>query len=88
MPGIESRKMRTGVVVSAAMDKSVTVQVERTVKDPNFGKYLRRRKKYMAHDEKNECKKGDLVAIRECRPLSKRKCWRVVEVLQKASAVE
>ncbi|MFA4973601.1 MAG: 30S ribosomal protein S17 [bacterium] len=88
MSGIESRKLRTGVVVSAAMDKSVTVQVERTVKDPDFGKYLRRRKKYMAHDEKNECKKGDMVAIRECRPLSKRKCWRVVEVLEKASGVE
>jgi len=88
MPGIESRKVRTGVVVSNAMDKSVTVQVERTVKDPDFGKYMRYRKKYMAHDEKNECNKGDTVTIRECRPLSKRKCWRVVEIIEKASGVE
>ncbi|MBN1282403.1 MAG: 30S ribosomal protein S17 [Proteobacteria bacterium] len=88
MTGIQSRKTRTGVVMSTAMDKSVTVRVERTVKDPDFGKYLRRRKKYMAHDEGNECKKGDVVAIRECRPLSRRKRWRVVEILEKASEVE
>ena len=88
MPGKESRKTRTGIVMSNAMDKSVTVQVERTVKDPDFGKYLRRRKKYMAHDEKNECNKGDTVMIRECRPLSKRKRWRVVEIIERASGVE
>jgi small subunit ribosomal protein S17 len=78
-------KRKLGVIKSDAMDKSVTVTVERTVLDPCFKKYVRRRSKFMAHDEKNECKKGDTVTIRECRPLSKRKRWRVEEILKRSS---
>ena len=81
------RKTRTGVVVSDAMDKSVVVEVSRTVLDPTYKKYIRRKSRFMAHDEANACKVGDTVRIRECRPLSKRKRWRVDEVLTKASGV-
>lgn len=81
-------KTKTGVVVSNAMQKSIVVMVERTVIDPTFKKYLRRRNKFMAHDEKNECKKGDMVVIRECRPLSKRKRWMLDKIVEKASGVE
>ena len=88
MPGKEARKRRTGIVMSNAMDKSVTVQVERTVMDQRFKKYIRRRKKFMAHDEKNECREGDVVVIRECRPLSKHKHWRVADILEKASQID
>ena len=84
----EARKTKTGVVVSAAMQKSVTVQIERTVLEPRFKKYIRRRKKFMAHDENNECREGDVVEIRECRPLSKHKRWRVTGIVQRASVVE
>lgn len=76
-------KVKTGIVVSDAMDKSITVQVERTVMDPVFKKYMRYRKKFMAHDEKNECKVGDTVMIRECRPLSRRKRWRLERIVEK-----
>ena len=85
MEGLQKAKRKIGVVVSNAMDKSVTVQVERTVLEPIFKKYVRRKKKFMAHDESNTCNKGDKVVIRECRPLSKRKRWRVESVVQKAS---
>jgi small subunit ribosomal protein S17 len=85
MAGMTGKKMITGTVVSDAMEKSVTVLVERTVLEPEFKKYVRRRKKFMAHDEKNECKVGDTVMIRECRPLSKRKCWRVHSIIEKAT---
>ena len=88
MPGKEARKRRTGIVMSTAMDKSVTVQVERTVMDQRFKKYIRRRKKFMAHDEGNECREGDVVVIRECRPLSKHKCWRITDILKKASQID
>jgi len=88
MGGPTIKKRKTGVVVSSAMDKSVTVMVERTVLDPTFKKYVRRRKKFMAHDEKNECHAGDTVVIRECRPLSKRKRWRVENIIVKASGIE
>ena len=67
-----------GVVVSDKMDKTVTVQVERRFKHPLYGKFIKRTKKYAAHDEANACKVGDQVQIRECRPLSKRKTWEVV----------
>ena len=79
-----TRKVRTGIVVSDAMDKTVAIEVERVVMDPQFKKYIRRKKKFLAHDEKDECKKGDLVEIRESRPLSKRKRWRVVRLVKKA----
>jgi small subunit ribosomal protein S17 len=81
-------KRKTGVVVSIAMQKSITVMVERTLMDPVFKKYIRRRNKFMAHDEKNECQKGDTVVIRECRPLSKCKRWRVESIVTRASQVE
>lgn len=81
-------KKKIGVVVSDVMDKSVTVMVERTVMHPTFKKYMRRKKKFMAHDEGNICRKGDTVLIQECRPLSKCKKWRVEKVLEKGAGVE
>ena len=69
------RRVLQGVVVSDKMDKTVTVKVERRVKHPLYSKVIRRSKKYAAHDEENKCKIGDIVKIRECRPLSKRKTW-------------
>jgi small subunit ribosomal protein S17 len=65
------------------MDKSITVSVERKVKHPIYGKFLKKTTKFMAHDEKNECSIGDVVKIMETRPLSKNKCWRLVEVVEK-----
>jgi small subunit ribosomal protein S17 len=76
----------TGKVVSDKMDKTVTVLVERQVKHPMYGKYLRRSTKFKVHDEDNACKQGDLVTIAECRPISKNKSWRLVEVVERASA--
>ena len=72
------RRVLQGVVVSDKMDKTVTVKVERRVKHPLYSKVIRRSKKYAAHDEDNKCKIGDIVKIRECRPLSKRKTWEVI----------
>jgi small subunit ribosomal protein S17 len=67
-----------GVVVSDKRDKTVTVKVERRVMHPLYKKFIRRSKKYSAHDEGNACKVGDLVSIRECKPISKTKCWEVL----------
>jgi small subunit ribosomal protein S17 len=78
------QKTQTGVVISDKMDKSVVVQVDRLVRHPMYKKYMRRRAKYVAHDETNSCKVGDRVLIRETRPVSKTKRWRVSEVLEKA----
>lgn len=78
------RKTRIGLVVSNKMDKTVTVTVERKVKHPIYGKFVKKTTKFHAHDEKNECTVGDLVRIMETRPLSKTKRWRLVEVLEKA----
>jgi small subunit ribosomal protein S17 len=78
------RKTRIGTVVSNKMDKTVTVTVERKVKHPIYGKFVKKTTKFHAHDEKNECTVGDLVRIMETRPLSKTKRWRLVEVLEKA----
>ncbi|MEW6725587.1 30S ribosomal protein S17 [Desulforudis sp. 1088] len=80
------RKTRTGTVVSNKMDKSVVVAVETLVRHPLYGRIVRRTKKFMAHDEKNECQIGDKVKIAETRPLSARKRWRVVEILKRAQA--
>jgi len=77
------RKIRIGVVSSNRMDKTVTVAVERKVKHPIYGKFLKKTTKFHAHDEKNECSVGDVVKIMETRPLSKTKRWRLVEVLEK-----
>jgi small subunit ribosomal protein S17 len=84
-----SKARRTvGRVVSNKMQKSVTVSVERLVKHPAYGKFIRRTTKIMAHDEDGTCRKGDTVAIVECRPISKRKAWKVVEVLERAPVEE
>lgn len=77
------RKTRIGVVSSNKMDKTVTVNIERKVKHPIYGKFVKKTAKFMAHDEKNECSIGDTVRIMETRPLSKNKCWRMVEVIEK-----
>ena len=79
-----NRKIREGVVTSNKMEKSIVVSVERRLKHPMYGKFLRRTTKLMAHDEKNECNIGDRVKVMETRPLSKSKCWRLVEILEKA----
>lgn len=78
------RKERIGIVVSDKMDKSVVVKVERKITHPTYGRIVRLNKKYVAHDEKNECKVGDTVRIIETRPLSKTKCWRIGEIVEKA----
>ena len=78
------RKSRTGVVSSDKMEKTITVVVERTLKHPIYGKYFKKTKKFTAHDEKNECNIGDKVKIVETRPLSKKKRWRLLEVIEKA----
>ena len=74
----------TGRVVSNAMDKTITLLVERRVKHPLYGKFLRRSTKIHAHDEANECNAGDMVRVEQCRPLSKTKTWRLIEVVEKA----
>lgn len=78
------RKVRTGLVTSDKMDKTITVAVERKVRHPLYGKFLKKTTKFHVHDEKNECGIGDTVKIMETRPLSKSKRWRLVEVLAKA----
>ena len=78
------RKERTGLVVSDKMDKSITVIVERKVKHPIYGKFVKKTSKFIAHDEKNDCNNGDTVRIMETRPLSKNKCWRLVEIIERA----
>ena len=78
------RKTRVGVVASSAMDKSITVTIERRVSHPIYGKSMKRSKKFMAHDEKNECNVGDTVRIMETRPLSKSKRWRLVDIIERA----
>jgi small subunit ribosomal protein S17 len=78
------RKERVGVIVSDKMDKSIVVAVERKVKHPMYGKFVKKTSKFVAHDEKNECKVGDTVKIEETRPLSKTKNWRLVEILERA----
>lgn len=74
----------TGAVISDKMDKTITVQVERRVKHPIYGKFMRRSTKVHAHDEANECKQGDVVTVEQCRPLSKSKTWRLVKIVEKA----
>jgi len=78
------RKQRTGVVTSTKMEKTITVAVERKIKHPIYGKFVKKTKKFTAHDEKNDCNEGDTVKIMETRPLSKRKRWRLVEILERA----
>ena len=82
---VRRRQQKVGVVISNKMQKTVVVEVERLVMHPLYQKYLRRRSRFMAHDEKNECRIGDRVAIRETRPLSKNKRWMVQSILDRAS---
>ncbi len=84
--GIPERGRRTisGRVISDKMDKTVSVSVERLIKHPVYGKYIRRTTKVLAHDESNECKAGDKVTLSECKPLSKHKAWQVVSVIERA----
>ncbi len=77
----------SGRVVSNKMDKTITVMIERRVKHSLYGKYISRRTKLHAHDEKNECAEGDVVLIQECRPLSKSKSWRLVKVVERATEI-
>jgi small subunit ribosomal protein S17 len=83
----ENKAQRTivGRVVSDKMDKTVSVAIERTIKHPVYGKYIRRTSKIMAHDAANECRPGDRVAISECKPISKNKSWAVVSVIERAA---
>jgi len=83
----ENKKQRTltGTVVSNKMDKTVTVLIERKVKHPLYGKYIRRSTKLHIHDEKNVCNEGDVISIKECRPFSKTKSWSLVEVVKSVS---
>ena len=78
------RKERIGVVSSNKMDKSIVVSVVKRVKHPMYGKFVLQTKKFVAHDEKNDCNIGDTVRIMETRPLSKTKCWRLVEIIERA----
>ena len=78
------KRTKTGRVTSSKANKTVTVMLERQVKHPLYGKYIKRSTKVHAHDEENSCGEGDLVTISECRPVSKTKSWRVVEILERA----
>ena len=78
------RKTRTGIVVSNKMEKSITILVERRLRHPIYGKFVKKTKKFMAHDETNDANEGDLVRIMETRPLSKNKRWRLLEILERA----
>lgn len=79
-----SRKEIIGKVTSSKMDKSVVVAIERRIKHPLYGKFVKKTKKYVAHDENNECSLGDIVQLMETRPLSKSKRWRLVKIVEKA----
>ena len=81
---IKLRKEKVGLVTSNKMNKSIAVIVERKLKHPKYGKYVKKTSKFIAHDEKNECNPGDIVRIQETRPLSKTKNWRLIEIIEKA----
>jgi small subunit ribosomal protein S17 len=83
---VPGQRLLMGKVVSNKMDKTITVSVERMVKHPTYGKYIRRTTKLLAHDESNECKEGDTVSIKPCRPMSRRKSWVLVRVVERARA--
>ena len=83
----KSIKTLTGSVVSNKMNKTIAVLVQRTVKHPLYEKYLRRSSKILAHDENNECNEGDIVTITPCRPLSKKKAWKLLRIVEKAQEI-
>jgi len=80
----KNKKTRIGIVTSTKMDKSITVSIERKLRHPIYGKFVKKTKKFVAHDELNDCNEGDLVKIIESRPLSKRKRWRLTEIIERA----
>jgi small subunit ribosomal protein S17 len=84
MESRSTRREKIGIVVSNKMQKSIVVAVKRKVKHPIYGKFVNRTSKFIAHDETNSCKEGDLVKIMETRPLSKLKNWRLVEIIERA----
>jgi small subunit ribosomal protein S17 len=84
----KAARQLTGKVVSTKMQKTISVSVERYVPHPQYGKYQRRSTQLLAHDENNESREGDTVAIEECRPLSRNKSWRLVKIVQRAVQVE
>jgi small subunit ribosomal protein S17 len=81
----KAERVVTGRVVSNKGDKTITVYIERKVKHPLYGKFVKRSTKLHAHDENNECAEGDLVSVKQCRPISKQKKWQLVEIVEKAS---
>jgi small subunit ribosomal protein S17 len=80
----KNKKQIIGLVTSTKMDKTITVSVERKLRYPIYGKFVKKTKKFLAHDEKNECNEGDTVRIIESRPLSRRKRWRLIEIIERA----
>jgi len=84
-PEVKGARILTGRVVSHKMQKTIAVEIERLIKHPTYGKYIRRTTKLLAHDENGASREGDLVIITPCRPLSRRKSWRLLEVVQKAA---
>ena len=84
MATVKEKKTRIGLVTSNKMDKTITVSIERKIKHPIYGKFVKKTKKFMAHDEANTCNEGDLVKIMESRPLSRKKKWALVEVIERA----
>jgi len=87
MSEVKVKRTVTGVVTSNKMDKTVTVMIERVVKHPVYGKYIKRSSKLHAHDESNECNIGDTVEVTECRPLSKSKTWNLEKIVTRAVTV-
>jgi len=79
-----NKKQRVGIVTSNKMDKTITVSVERRLRHPIYGKFVKKTKKFTAHDETNDCNEGDVVKIIESRPLSKKKRWKLVEIIERA----
>lgn len=84
MTNRSNKKSLIGLVASSKMDKTVVVEVTRRVMHPVYHKYIKQRKRYQAHDDTNDCRQGDRVLIEECRPLSKNKKWRILEILERA----
>ena len=84
IPARRPRKTKVGIVASSRMQKTISVAVERRVQHKLYKKYFRRTEKFMAHDAENQAREGDKVRIMECRPLSKNKCWRLVEIVERA----
>ena len=82
-----AKRTLQGVVTSNAGDKSATIMIERKIKHPVYGKYVKRSSKIRLHDETNECNKGDTILIEECRPMSKTKSWKLVKIVEKAAEI-